>query len=378
VKSLKEVPQNIRDEWINSSNFGKDTGYLFVNPINKSNENNWEYYNPITGVKIEVKSISNLKLKINRYHENLIVFDDKLAKKSINRDIRRNPVVNYGWNDPKFDKVKEKNTSIRKTTVSKNDKNPKNKSSKSKKKNKSKKSKSKKNNNGSKIKKSKEISKKPQKLESELVQKLKKINHKNNSNSIKEEYAVVLDYYKRGYLNKSVTKFGGKPIAQSVGVNEFTFLELAPKNGIDLEIHDLVYIGKGTRDKIYRVLGKLEIENLTALSRIELEYVIEEIVEANEEKYVEFFNNSKTISQDLHELGLLQGIGAKTVRLILDERRKKKFESFEDIKNRIRSIKDPKILVVNRIKEELGLIESKRKHKRYLFTRPPRNKKRRK
>ena len=376
ILEIEEVPQNIRDEWINSSNFGKDTGYLFVNPVNKSNENNWEYYNPVTGVKVEGKSISNLKLKINRYHENLIAFDDKLAKKSINRDIRRNPVVNYGWNDPKFDKVKEENTSKNKKTDLKNDKNPKNKSLKPKNKKKSKKSKSKNNYNSSKIKKSKEINKKPQKLESELVQKLKKIDHKNNSNSIKEEYAVVLDYYKRGYLNKSATKFGGKPIAQGVGVNEFTFLELAPKNGIDLEIHDLVYIGKGTRDKIYRVLGKLELDNLTSLSRIELEYVIEEIVEANEEKYVEFFNNSKTISQDLHELGLLQGIGAKTVRIILDERERKKFESFEDIKNRVRTIKDPKTLVVYRIKEELGLIESKRKHKYYLFTLNPRNRKR--
>ena len=250
-------------------------------------------------------------------------------------------------------------------------------SSKPKKNKKSKKSKSKNNNNASKIKKSKKINKKPQKLESELVQKLKKIKHNDNSNS-KEEYAIVLDYYKHGYPNKSKTKFDGKPIAQGVGVNGFTFLELAPKNGIDLEIHDLVYIGKGKRDKIYRVLGKLELENLTSLSRIELEYVIEDIVEANEERYVEFFNNSKTISQDLHELGLLQGVGAKTVRIILDERERKKFESFVDIKNRVRTIKDPKTLVVYRIKEELGLIESKRKHKRYLFTQPPINKKRKK
>ena len=371
ILEIEGVPQNIRDEWINSSNFGKDTGYLFVNPTNKSNENNWEYFNPITGVKVEGKSISNLKLKVNRYHENLIAFDDRLTKKSINKDIRRNPVVNYGWNDSKFDKVKEKSTPKNKKTDSKKDINPKNMSSKPKKNKKSKKSKSKNNNSASKIKKSKKINKKPQKLESELVQKLKKIKHKDNSNS-KEEYAIVLDYYKHGYPNQSKTKFDGKPIAQGVGVNGFTFLEMAPKNGIDLEIHDLVYVGKGKRDKIYRVLGKLELDNLTSLSRIELEYVIEDIVEANEERYVEFFNNSKTISQDLHELGLLQGVGAKTVRIILDERGRKKFESFEDIKNRVSTIKDPKTLVVYRIKEELGLMESKRKHKRYLFTQEPR------
>ena len=50
---------------------------------------------------------------------NLVAFDDKLAKKSINRDIRRNTVVNYGWNDSKFYKVKEKSASKNKKQIRK-------------------------------------------------------------------------------------------------------------------------------------------------------------------------------------------------------------------------------------------------------------------
>ena len=103
----------------------------------------------------------------------------------------------------------------------------------------------------------------------------------------KEEYAVVLDYLSRGYVKSDMSKFGGKAIAQAIGTEQFTLLELAPKNGVDLEIQDTVYIGKGKRDKIYRVLGKLDYENLTATSRIELEYAIRDIVEENEDKYVE-------------------------------------------------------------------------------------------
>ena len=99
----------------------------------------------------------------------------------------------------------------------------------------------------------------------------------------KEENAVVLDYLSRGYVKSDMSKFGGKPIAQAIGTEQFTLLELAPKNGVDLEIQDSVYIGKGKRDKIYRVLGKLDFENLTATSRIELDYAIRDIVEANEE-----------------------------------------------------------------------------------------------
>ena len=77
----------------------------------------------------------------------------------------------------------------------------------------------------------------------------------------KEENAVVLDYLSRGYVKSDMSKFGGKPIAQAIGTEQFTLLELAPKNGVDLEIQDQVYIGKGKRDKIYRVLGKLDYEN---------------------------------------------------------------------------------------------------------------------
>jgi putative nucleotide binding protein len=107
----------------------------------------------------------------------------------------------------------------------------------------------------------------------------------------KEENAVILDYLSRGYVKSDMSKFGGKAIAQAIGTEQFTLLELAPKTGVDLEIQDTVYIGKGKRDKIYRVLGKLNFENLTATSRIELEYAIRDIVEANEQKYVDFFKN---------------------------------------------------------------------------------------
>ena len=73
-----------------------------------------------------------------------------------------------------------------------------------------------------------------------------------NSADFKEEYAIILDYLPLGYLNSSKSKFGGKPIAQAIGIDTFVFLELAPKNGVTLEIGELVYIGKGKRDKIYR------------------------------------------------------------------------------------------------------------------------------
>ncbi|MEE0939345.1 DUF655 domain-containing protein [Methanobrevibacter sp.] len=189
----------------------------------------------------------------------------------------------------------------------------------------------------------------------------------------KEEYAVVLDYLSRGYVKTDMSKFGGKAIAQAIGTEQFTLLELAPKTGVDLEIQDTVYIGKGKRDKIYRVLGKLDFENLTATSRIELEYAIRDIVESQEEKFVEFFNTAEALSTRLHKLELIPGIGKKYMWEIIEAREEKPFESFEDFSQRLPNLADPAGMIVKRVQQELDTTTPKRgKNKYNLFTQAPR------
>ena len=189
----------------------------------------------------------------------------------------------------------------------------------------------------------------------------------------KEEHAVVLDYLSRGYVKSDMSKFGGKAIAQAIGTEQFTLLELAPKNGVDLEIQDTVYIGKGKRDKIYRVLGRLPYENLTATSRIELEYAIRDIVEADEDKYVEFFNTAGALSTRLHKLELIPGIGKKYMWEIIEAREQKPFESFEDISQRLPTLADPAGMIVKRVMLELDTTAPKKgKNKYKLFTQSPR------
>ena len=189
----------------------------------------------------------------------------------------------------------------------------------------------------------------------------------------KEEYAVVLDYLSRGYVKSDMSKFGGKAIAQAIGTEQFTLLELAPKNGVDLEIQDTVYIGKGNRDNIYRVLGKFDYENLTATSRIELEYAIRDIVEENEDKYVEFFNTAEALSTRLHKLELIPGIGKKYMWEIIEAREEKPFESFEDISQRLPTLTDPAGMIVKRVQQELDTSTPKRgKNKYNIFTQAPR------
>ena len=85
-----------------------------------------------------------------------------------------------------------------------------------------------------------------------------------NPNPKKEEYVIILDYLKFGYVNPERPTAHGKPIAQAIGVDKFTLIEVTPKEGVDLDIHDKVYIGSGKRDKVNRVKGLLDFENLTA------------------------------------------------------------------------------------------------------------------
>lgn len=121
---------------------------------------------------------------------------------------------------------------------------------------------------------------------------IKKLKNKKSNDSFKENYAIILDYHEKGYLKNNMTKYGGKPVAQAIGIDNFTFFELAPKNGENLEIGEIVYIGKGKRDKIYRVLEKLSVNDLTRLSMLELDDALFDIVNASFDEYVDFFNNS--------------------------------------------------------------------------------------
>lgn len=188
----------------------------------------------------------------------------------------------------------------------------------------------------------------------------------------KEEEVIILDYLKFGYVNPDRPTTRGMPIAQTIGVDKFTLIEVTPKDGIDLEIHDKVYIGPGKRDKVNRVKGLLDFEKLTATSRIELEYAIKDIIKGKEDEYVKFFNEIDPLSIKLHKLELIPGIGKKHMNMILEEREKEPFKSFDDLKTRVPLLGDPVELLAKRVILELDTTQVKRgKKKYYLFTQVP-------
>jgi len=169
----------------------------------------------------------------------------------------------------------------------------------------------------------------------------------------KEEYAIILDFLPNGYPFDTRPMFRKTPIAQAIGKEHFSLLELVPKKGVFLQPHKEVYIGEGKRDEIHHIIGKISSDKLTTTAFAELQHVVEEAVTKNEKIFVEFFNNAQPLTTRMHQLELIPGLGKKHMWEILEKRDEKPFESFDDMKSRIKLMPDPKAAVVKRILEEL-------------------------
>jgi len=175
-----------------------------------------------------------------------------------------------------------------------------------------------------------------------------------------EEYAYILDYLPQGLNFKN-----RDPICYAIGDAEFKLFELVPKAGAMIAIDDRVYIGKDTnlRKEIDHVKRRIGYSDLTGTAVKELEFVIREIVEKNEQKYVDFYYTAGALSIKKHKLEELPGLGKKTVTEIINARKAGPFKDFEDLKTRVPMLKDPAKLITDRIILEIS--DPSRRH--YLF-----------
>jgi len=167
--------------------------------------------------------------------------------------------------------------------------------------------------------------------------------------SRKEERAIILDFLPHGY------PLEGKmiPIAQAIGPDHLTLLQLVPRRGTSLQLKEEVYIGPGRRDKIAYILGRLPKEKITETAKIQLEEFVEDFIDRNEKRFLEFFNKAEPINTRLHQLELLPGLGKKHTAAIIDARSKKQFSSVDDLKERVKNMPDPLKVVQKRILQEL-------------------------
>jgi putative nucleotide binding protein len=176
----------------------------------------------------------------------------------------------------------------------------------------------------------------------------------------KERFVYVLDYLREGNPLDRHRGHKNRPLAQVIGEDYFILME-ALVSDQDFQIEEKVDLFNSSTLRIDVVIG---YEDLTGVAKDTLPRVVKKIVSNKEKFFVEFFNKSDALTIKLHALELLPGIGKKTLRIILEERKKKPFESFSDIEQRtgIKSVID---VIVERI-----LAEIERKDKYYLFVYP--------
>ena len=179
----------------------------------------------------------------------------------------------------------------------------------------------------------------------------------------KEENATILDFLPNGYPLDDRPMYMKTPVAQALGKEHFVLLELVPKKGIHLQIYEDVYIGEGKRDKVHHIVGKIPMSKLTSTAKSELEFVIKDAVKKDEKRFVDFFNNAQPLSTRMHQIELLPGIGKRHMWEIINARDEKPFESFEDIRKRVKLIPDPEKLVIRRILQEM---EGEEKHRIFV------------
>src|SRR3989344_688323 len=128
---------------------------------------------------------------------------------------------------------------------------------------------------------------------------------------MKEMNCIVLEFLPNGYADRRQRE----PIAQALGANFFSLLEVVPRENVSLSQGEEAYIGDGKRDKIRFIRGQLEYRDLTNMSRN-----------------------------------------------MLPERSKKPFASIMDIRERVKLFPDPVKTVVQRV-----LVELEGNEKYYLF-----------
>ncbi len=165
-----------------------------------------------------------------------------------------------------------------------------------------------------------------------------------------EEYAYVLDFNVRG---KSTTVRGREGIiVTAIGEERLTLLEILGVPNSTFEVGEKIYIGKEGRTKVLSVLGKMEYEKISDSAKSELSMVVNKIVIENEKRFVDYLNNAQPLTPRIHALELIPGIGKTYMKTMLEEREKKKFESFDEIQERI-GLKEPIKHITARILEEV-------------------------
>ena len=165
--------------------------------------------------------------------------------------------------------------------------------------------------------------------------------------------AVIVDYLPHGRPDDTRPQYQKAALAYALETESFDLLELTLTEDADVNIVDRIPIDEAANDAVIEDVADIEYDDLSNSGVSELEYAIEAIIDADEQRFVDFYNDAQPISLRLHQLNLLPGIGKKLRNKIIDKRKRQPFESFEDLADRVGGLHNPMEVIAERIMEEL-------------------------
>ena len=160
---------------------------------------------------------------------------------------------------------------------------------------------------------------------------------------------TVLDFLPHGRTDDNRPGYEREPLAYALDSDEFRLYELIVDETAAISIGDTLAFDADTVSRFHEI----GYDDLPSGAASECEYLVEDIVEEEQERFVAFYNDAQPITLRLHQLNLLPGIGKKLRNDILDERKRSPFESFAELEERIDGLHAPKEVLVERIIEEL-------------------------
>jgi len=172
--------------------------------------------------------------------------------------------------------------------------------------------------------------------------------------------AVLLDVLPTGRPDDDRPQSRKSPVAYGLDAESFALYELSLGDDPDLSVGDRVAVD-GPAVGRYRAVS---FDDLTRNAAAEIEYAVEAIVDADEDRFVEFYTEAEPVTLRLHRLDLLPGIGETLRNNVLDARKRGPFESFADIESRVSGLHRPREVIVERIVEEIR--EDDLKHRTFV------------
>jgi len=164
---------------------------------------------------------------------------------------------------------------------------------------------------------------------------------------------VIIDILLHGHPEEDKPSWSKTPIAQVLTFPDFVLYEVKCNRDSEIKIQEKnTYEVFLIQNKLKEVLKKIDYKDLTNTSKALIQPILEKEILNYEEEFLNFFNNSTSITPRMHSLKLLPGIGQKHMWDIIEARNRQKFTTFQDITDRT-SLSHPTKQLAQRIIKEL-------------------------